>query len=251
MDKLKLENFDWGWMDSDNVEINIRGEITTLGKYHKKHIMSEIFILGLYEKFFEVAENDIVVDIGASNGPFTYSILHKKPKHVYCLEPSYVEFPILVKNTCGYPVTPINKGISDSDALEINNQVFGGDNRMEGITFNRFCQLYNIEKIDFLKTDCEGGEYHIFTQENLPFIKENVGHIVGELHLSSVELKNQFMNFRDNFLVNFERVNVFSVNGVDITRDLFKEHFIEYYTEVIIYIDNSYQKNIIHDTLVR
>jgi FkbM family methyltransferase len=239
MDKLKLENFDWGWMDSDNVEIDIRGEITTLGKYHKKHIISEIFIQSLYEKFFEVKENDIVVDIGASNGPFTYSILHKKPKHVYCLEPSYVEFPILVKNTCGYPVTPINKGISNVNTFELNDKVFGGDDSMEGITFISFCKLYNIEKIDFLKTDCEGGEYHIFTQENLPFIKENVGHIVGEWHLSSLELKNKFRNFRDNFLINFGKVNVFSVDGIDIKWDLLNEHFIEYYTEVIIYIDNS------------
>jgi len=82
MDKLKLEDFDWGWMDSDNVEINIGGQLTTSGRYHKEHIIGEIFIQELYEKFFEVKENDIVVDIGASNGPFTYSILHKKPKHV-------------------------------------------------------------------------------------------------------------------------------------------------------------------------
>ena len=239
MDKLKLENFDWGWMDSDNVEINIRGEITTFCRYHKEHIINEIFLQGLYEKFFQVEENDIVLDIGASNGPFTYSILHKKPKHVYCLEPSYVEFPILVKNTCGYPVTPINKGISNVNTFELNNKVFGGDNSMEGITFDRFCNLYNIKKIDFLKTDCEGGEYHIFTQENLPFIKENVGHIVGEWHLSGLELNNKFRNFRDNFLINFERVNVFSVDGVDIKWDLFNEHFLEYYTEIIVYIDNS------------
>jgi FkbM family methyltransferase len=243
MDKLKLENFDWGWMDSDNVKMNIQGEITTLGKYHKKHIISEIFIQGLYEKFFEVKENDIVVDIGASNGPFTYSILHKKPKHVYCLEPSYVEFPILVKNTCGYPVTPINKGISNINTFEINEKVFGGDDSMEGITFSRLCKLYNIKKIDFLKTDCEGGEYHIFTQENLPFIKENVSHIVGEWHLSSLEFKNKFRDFRDNFLNNFERVNVFSVNGVDIKWELHSERFLEYYTEVIVYINNLYQTN--------
>jgi FkbM family methyltransferase len=226
MDKLSLDNFDWGWMDSGD------------GIFHKEHIIGEIFIQGLYEKFFEVKENDIVVDIGASNGPFTYSILHKKPKHVYCLEPSSVEFPILVKNTCGYPVTPINKGISKINTFEVNNKIFGGGNNMEGITFDRFCKLYNIEKIDFLKTDCEGGEYHIFTQENLPFIKENVRHVVGEWHLATVELKNKFRDFRDNFLSKFNNVNVFSVDGVNIKWDLLNDHFIEYYTEVIVYIKN-------------
>lgn len=239
MDKLKLEDFDWGWMGSDDIEIVIKGEIKNLGEYHREQIINEIFVQELYEKFFEVQKNDIVVDIGASNGPFTYSILHKNPKHVYCLEPSNAEFPILVKNTCGYPVTPINKGISNVNSFELNNEIFGGDNRMEGITFEMFCHLYNIEKIDFLKTDCEGGEYHIFTQENLPFIKNKIRNVVGEWHLSSLELKNSFRNFRDTFLVKFEKINVFSVDGIDIKWDLFNEHFIEYYTEVIIYIDNS------------
>jgi FkbM family methyltransferase len=239
MDKLKLENFDWGWMDSNTVQVSIDGEITTLGKYHKENMINEIFVQGLYERFFQVEENNIVLDIGASNGPFTYSILHKKPKHVYCIEPSYIEFPILVKNTCGYPVTPINKGISNVNTFEINNKVFGGDDRMEGITFDRFCKLYNIKKIDFLKTDCEGGEYHIFTQENLPFIKENVVRIVGEWHLSNTELKTKFRNFRDNFLINFKKIYVTDVEGLDIKWDLFNEHFLEYYTEVIVYIDNS------------
>ena len=125
------------------------------------------------------------------------------------------------------------------NTFEINNKVFGGDDRMEGITFDRFCKLYNIEKIDFLKTDCEGGEYYIFTLENLPFIKENVSRIVGEWHLSDLELKSKFRNFRDRFLTNFQKFYVTDVEGLDIKWDLFNEHFLEYYTEVIIYIDNS------------
>ena len=52
MDKLKLEDFDWGWMGSDDIEIVIKGEITNLGEYHRKQIINEIFVQGLYEKFF-------------------------------------------------------------------------------------------------------------------------------------------------------------------------------------------------------
>lgn len=110
MDKLDVKNFDWGWMDDNpgHMVLSSQGEIVSLGKFHKDAIIYEVFENNIYEKFFEVEEGDIVLDIGASNGPFTYSILHKKPKHVFCMEPSQVEFPTLVKNTIGFPVTQID-----------------------------------------------------------------------------------------------------------------------------------------------
>ena len=61
----------------------------------------------------ELEEGDIVFDIGASLGPFTFSILDKNPKHVFCFEPSLEEFKTLVTNTRHGNVTHINKGISD------------------------------------------------------------------------------------------------------------------------------------------
>lgn len=45
--------------------------------------------------------------------------------------------------------------------------------------------------------------------------------------------------FRDNVLPMFDNIQVFSVDGADIKWDLWNEHFIEYYYEVIIYVDNS------------
>jgi hypothetical protein len=57
-----------------------------------------------------------------------------------------------------------------------------------------------LNKIDFLKTDCEGGEYSIFTFDNLCWLKDNLGVAVGEWHLSTPELKQQFRVFRDVFL---------------------------------------------------
>ena len=74
MDKINLDNFDWGWMNGDSES----------SKYHKNQIIEEIFTQRAYERFFEVEEGDIVFDFGSSVGPFTYSILDKKPKQVYC-----------------------------------------------------------------------------------------------------------------------------------------------------------------------
>ena len=78
----------------------------------------------------------------------------------------------------------------------------------------------------------------MFKPENLDFIKKNVKKIVGEWHLRTPEHKVEFRNFRDNILTQFDNIQVFSVDGVDIKWDLWNDHFIEYYNEVIIYIDN-------------
>ena len=223
-----LPKFDWGWMNNGDDN----------GNYHKHAMYNEIFEQRLYEQLFEVEEGDIVLDIGSSVGPFTYSILHKKPKHVFCIEPSESEFTTLIKNTLGYPVTHINKGLSNFNGVIEHDQLFGGETHMESITFDKFIKLYGLNRIDFVKTDCEGGEYEMFKPENLDFIKKNVKKIVGEWHLRTPEHKVEFRNFRDNILTQFDNIQVFSVDGVDIKWDLWNEHFIEYYSEVILYIDN-------------
>jgi FkbM family methyltransferase len=237
---IDLSKFDWGWMgqSSDITETFSDGTIKNMSQYHKESIISEIFERNCYEKFFEVEENDIVVDIGASVGPFTYSILHKKPKQVFCFEPSEIEFKTLCKNVSGFPVIPIPKGISNVNSIVESQMLFGGEDKMETLTFNRFINLYNINNIDFLKTDCEGGEYDVFNQENLVYLKSNVKKIVGEWHLKTPVFKSKFRNFRDNILREFKNYKIFSVDGIDIGWDLWNDHFIEYYTEIIIYIDN-------------
>jgi autotransporter strand-loop-strand O-heptosyltransferase len=228
-EKIDEVSFDWG----------------SQTEWYKQTITSEIFEDRIYERFFEVEEGDIVLDIGASLGSFTYSIIPKNPKHVFCFEPCEEEFPTLVKNTIGYPVTHIMKGISDVNTIVDNTKLFnsvrGTQTRMESITFKKFIKLYGINKIDFLKTDCEGGEYDIFNDENFNFIKNNVKKISGEWHLNESHypgVKEKFRKFRDTYLKKIENHQVFSVDGIDIKWDLWNDHFIEYYSEVIIYIDN-------------
>ena len=155
-----IDNFDWGWMnfpvqrlvEGELVEIthfHFDGREQSLSEFHKESLIREIFEERIYEKFFEVEEGDLVLDIGASLGPFTYSILHKNPKHVYYFEPSEKEFKVLVKNVMGGPVTPLFKGISSKNSIVESEFLFGGESHMEGITFQRFIDLYSIEKIDF------------------------------------------------------------------------------------------------------
>ena len=225
---MDLTGFDWGWMNE--------GE----GLFHKNSITQEIFIDKIYERFAQVQEKDIVLDIGASVGPFTYSILDKKPSKVFCIEPSISEFITLTKNLGEFSnITLVNKGITSINGIVESNELFGGESEMEGITFKDFIQENNIDRIDFLKTDCEGGEYDIFHINNFCWLKENLGVTVGEWHLSTSELKDKFRVFRDVFLRLFPNHEIYSVDGVDIKWDLWNEHFTEYYNEVIIYINNK------------
>ena len=73
---LDLSSFDWGWMNEPSDRTLTSGDITkNYSQWHKDAITQEIFQDKMYEKFFDVEEGDLVVDFGASIGPFTYSIL--------------------------------------------------------------------------------------------------------------------------------------------------------------------------------
>jgi len=206
----------------------------------KETVEKEIFEDKIYERLVQVEEGDVVFDIGASLGPFTYSILDKNPSQVFAFEPSYEEFKTLVLNTRHGNVTHINKGISNTVGEFKFSDVFdvSGGHKLYSTTFNKVINDYNIKKIDFLKSDCESGEYDIFTLENLFWIKNNVKKISGEWHLSTPELKEKFRLFRDVYLRVFPNFRIFSFDGVDITWSIWNDNFIPYYDEIMIYIDN-------------
>jgi FkbM family methyltransferase len=208
----------------------------------KKLNTEEFNLHKIYEKFFTVEEGDIVVDIGASIGPFTYSILKNKPKHCWVVEPLDNQFEVLKQNLMGNPVSFIKAAITDVKNVKIEWD--GNIAYPRTLTFNELITENGLSKIDFLKIDCEGGEYDIFSIENIEFLKI-IPKIVTEFHLgmvddvkSSMILKSKFRYFRDYLLNNFNNFEVYSIDAVNIKWNLYNEHFLDYYKGVIIYIDN-------------
>jgi FkbM family methyltransferase len=219
---MDLNSFDWG----------------NTSKSFKEQNIKEIFEGNDYEKFFEVKENDVVVDLGASVGPFTYSILNKKPKHCYVVEPLSSHIKTLQNNLKEPNITIIQAAITDKKRIEIS-----WDDMIENVptlSFKELRETYKINHIDFLKVDCEGGEYDVFSKENIDFLK-TVPKIVTEFHLWKDESLNncRFKYFRDNILQNFLQFEVYSIDGINIKWDLYNEHFLEYYKEILIYINNK------------
>lgn len=217
------EDFEWGEFDKLKEDVEL-----------------EIVERNIYEKFNEVKEGDIVVDVGASVGLFTELIMNKNPKHVYCLEPYEPHFEVLKRNMSIYPnVTCINLGISATPGINyLDNGIDVNVVPADCVTFNQFTKLLGIEEIDFLKLDCEGGEYDIITPDTYQDICQVAKYISGEWHLSNPELKSKFCYFRESILKNIPDAGVYGICGAEIKWDLYNQHFIDYYNEIHLYIDN-------------
>ena len=239
MNNLKFlkSDFDWG-KAAEN-------------KWFKDIVEKEVFEQKVYEKFFPVEDGDIVFDVGASVGPFSYTLEEKNPEKIYCFEPHKGLFQTLVKNVRSENARFINCAIGSVDGVQKLTGLFNeqfieaceGENiqEVETVTFKTFIEQNNIGRIDFLKTDCEGGEYDIFNDENAPWIKKNVKKIVGEWHLGTPELREKFKHFRDTYLRDFPNHEVYSFDEHDIKWGLWDDWFLDYYTAITIYIDNRNQ----------
>ena len=236
----KYRSFNWG--------------IAAENDWFKKTVEKEIFIDNLYQKFFQVDEGDIVFDVGASSGPFTYYIKEQNPEKVYCFEPHPDLYQTLVENVADENVICVNKAIlgvnGDTETFGLFNPTITEtcveENRatVNATTLKSFIEENGIQRIDFLKTDCEGGEYDMFNDENLHWIKNNVKKIVGEFHMSTPELKEKFRHFRDTYLKVLTNYQIFSMDGVDIKQHLYGTDngawFLDYYSTITVYIDNRF-----------
>jgi len=224
---MDLNKFNWG----------------NSNEWYRGVIGKEIFEEKIYEKILQVEEGDIIFDAGSSIGIFGYSVLNKNPSKIYCVEPSEDEIKTSKHNIPNEIGVFVNKGISNIDGkIELKDVYENGQTNsskfFEVSRFDTIISQYGIEKIDFLKTDCEGGEYDIFSIDNLIWLKQNMRKAVGEWHLSTPVDKQKFREFRDVFLRVFPNHEVYSLDNVNIKWDLWNEHFIEYYKQVIIHIDN-------------
>lgn len=243
----------WG-EDEDRLEIDFGDNDETFKGFAYDEIMNK----RLYEKFHQVKDGDVVVDIGANVGLFPISLNDRKPKQVFCIEPSNSLIEPLRKNTSKlrFPVKVLNYGITSLAGEKVitkTDWVYGnhGASTFKTQTFSGFLKENAIDRIDFLKIDCEGGEYDVFTEGNKKFLTENVAYVAGEWHLGGLDNGiEKFIKFRDLFLKGKTNWQVYEpyiwkqVDTSDLMRDEWVYGYYDYWNprgeaaQFMIYIDN-------------
>lgn len=149
------------------------------GMTNDRNIFNEVLIHKIYNPpGFEIKKGDIVMDIGAHIG--TFSIFASQyAKAVYSFEPVPENFHLLQENIQANQksnIISVNKAVSLASGkrdLFIDKENRGGhsfysdsDKKSANIvaqtvSLTDFFAEQKIAKIDFLKIDCEGGEYDI------------------------------------------------------------------------------------------
>ena len=224
------KDFDWGSLTEEDI-VTIEREVV-----HEK----------VYRFWEDVKEGDVVLDIGASVGAYAVSILENNPKKVYCVEPSKKLMSVLKSNCDSEKIETINWGIVEREGDGIN--IFGGkEQEFKGITFKNMLERYSINHVDYMKVDCEGGEYNIFRDENMEFLLNKVKFMAIEIHLNYSGCREKFKTFRDKYLTQFKNYKVMSCtrqqikwgHSLNIKDHVFNDDFIDNYTcEFMIYIKN-------------
>lgn len=146
---------------------------------------SEVEIWKIYDDYgISVEPGDVVVDIGANYGFFSIYASKKGASKIFSVEPFANTVECLAENTKSLDnvyILPV--AISDVIGEEefVQTDVFGSNFLLKNshlldqdlekrsiikvptTTLQSIINNFSIEKIDFLKVDCEGGEINLFT----------------------------------------------------------------------------------------
>ena len=189
--------------------LNINMDCGPLDIDHIANMRKEFFSRMDYDWWGEVQPGDVVVDVGACVGFFTCHALDKGASRVYAIEPNRELLQLVVKNAFDHiqnnpecPVVPIHAAMANDP--KHTKHVYDQGAEFPTMSFRDLIDTHRISYIDYLKVDCEGGEYSFLTKENLPWLIKNVGHMAIEIHLRATRTgKEDFIQFRDEFLKPF------------------------------------------------
>ena len=144
-------------------------------------IVREMFFDKPYIRRVALRPQPVVVDIGGYIGDFSiYAVRYLGAARVIVYEPTAENFELLKRNVQinGYAdrISAVNKAVSGADEVTLNVQLEENDEvhvsaywyrgaqqrKLPSVTLERLFETHQLDRVDLLKIDCEGGEYDIF-----------------------------------------------------------------------------------------
>jgi len=191
---LDLKDYDY-----DNYVYNLMRSLPYNGKHNVCAVFNEIVCQSVYfGTFVDVEEGDVVVDIGFNYGLFSINALKKSPKRIVGFEPNSRLVNIFNKNVKDSIIEVHNCAVSNENEKikfyeSFNSEMstivedFYRENtcnivEVDGFSFMHLVDQHGLEKIDYLKVDCEGAEYGIFQAIPDFYLSNNVKKIAIEFH---------------------------------------------------------------------
>lgn len=168
----------------------------------------------LIPKEFNNIFTGVAVDIGANVGGFPL-VNHNKFHRIISIEPSDYSYNECMKNVREFKNVEVyryavgrisneivklksfkganysgNASTLDSDSWDENNYEL-----VETISLEDIYEKFKITKIDYLKIDCEGGEYDFLFNKNLL----NIDYLAIEIHIQLKEKARELENYLNDF----------------------------------------------------
>lgn len=183
------------------------------GNRDEYNILKAIFINREYSDYFPFYKKVTIIDVGAHLGYFSIFAKNNidKDSRLLAIEPDKSNFEKLKQNIsdCGLSNistfnfalgdrngrTRLYKGQSTNHSIVDNYSLLETDHECDNIevkTLDEFINMNELDRVDFLKMDCEGAEYQIF-QSTPRYIFDKITTISMEFH----DLKNSNFTAED------------------------------------------------------
>lgn len=163
------------------------------------HILSEIYMERVYERFLKGKKDLTILDCGANIGLFTMYAA-EFAKQIYSVEPSEQHVKVMKHmlefNGIANKVNVIQAAISNEDGKtkfyhNTNKTMFSLEKQIndkdefEEVKTTRLDTLFkqhNIKEVDFMKLDIEGSEFKVVGGEGFENVADKIKCMVVELH---------------------------------------------------------------------
>lgn len=152
------------------------------------------------EEYKYVYDYDTVVDLGSNIGTFTLWV-YEKAKRIYAIEPNPDAMQLLRLTIAGNhleKVIPLEIAITGSNGKRRLANGEGPDYgsgliddtvgiEVECMQMDTFMAAHQIDYVDLLKVDIEGGERELIASPGFANASSKIGTIIGEYHNGEVE----------------------------------------------------------------